>query len=94
MCSLSSVGAIVEMSRRLLRTVDVCVDSCCHLPFLVGSLERDAWAAAREHLVADPVNAASLSTVDTALFALCLDDAAPKVLAPFVFAEWFTCGVK
>ena len=34
-------------------------------------------AAAREGLVADPTNAAALEAIDSALFAVCLEDAAP-----------------
>ena len=44
---------------------------------LLTSAERDAWAAAREGLVADPTNAAALEAIDSALFAVCLEDAAP-----------------
>lgn len=41
-------------------------------------LERSAWAAARESLVkASPVNAASLTAIDSALFVLTLDDSSP-----------------
>ena len=38
---------------------------------------RDAWAAAREGMVQDATNAASLEQVDSALFAVCLEDASP-----------------
>uniref|UniRef100_A0A914W8F2 Choline/carnitine acyltransferase domain-containing protein n=1 Tax=Plectus sambesii TaxID=2011161 RepID=A0A914W8F2_9BILA len=38
------------------------------------TLERDAWAAARQQLESEPGNAASLKEIDGALFALCLDD--------------------
>eukprot|EP00002_Diphylleia_rotans_P020437 TRINITY_DN3965_c0_g1_i1.p1 TRINITY_DN3965_c0_g1~~TRINITY_DN3965_c0_g1_i1.p1 ORF type:complete len:661 (+),score=166.79 TRINITY_DN3965_c0_g1_i1:47-2029(+) len=36
--------------------------------------DRDVWATARQHLESNPKNAASLNTIDTALFVVCLDD--------------------
>lgn len=39
---------------------------------------RAEWAASRQRLAAlDPANAAALETIETALFCVCLDDAAP-----------------
>lgn len=46
----------------------------------VGALtgaERDSWAATRATMEANPANAAALAKVDSALFALTLEDAAP-----------------
>lgn len=39
---------------------------------------RADWAATRETLLADPVNAAALDTIETALFCLALEDFAPE----------------
>jgi hypothetical protein len=41
---------------------------------ILTTQNRDAWAKDRAELVATPKNAASLELVDSALFALCLDD--------------------
>jgi len=41
--------------------------------------ERDAWAAARGAMEVNPANKESLNTVDSALFALTLDDAQPEI---------------
>mmetsp|Transcript_10075 Transcript_10075/g.12103 ORF Transcript_10075/g.12103 Transcript_10075/m.12103 type:complete len:652 (-) Transcript_10075:26-1981(-) len=41
---------------------------------VLTSMERNAWASAREELVASPVNKQSIHDIDSALFALCLDD--------------------
>ncbi|WP_228001235.1 choline/carnitine O-acyltransferase [Nocardia australiensis] len=39
---------------------------------------RPEWAASRQVLRADPANAASLDTIETALFCVCLEDFAPR----------------
>ncbi|WP_069162626.1 choline/carnitine O-acyltransferase [Nocardia altamirensis] len=39
---------------------------------------RAEWAANRQELLADPVNAAALDTIETALFCVCLEDFAPR----------------
>ncbi len=45
------------------------------------TMQRDAWADARQALVArSGLNAAALELVDSALFALCLDDSRPTSL--------------
>jgi carnitine O-palmitoyltransferase 2 len=45
------------------------------------SLPRDEWASLRSSLAAaDPANAAALRAIDEAVFAVCLDDAAPEEL--------------
>lgn len=45
---------------------------------LLTTLDRDGWSDARERLMAlDPHNAYCLDTVETALFAVCLDDDSP-----------------
>lgn len=42
------------------------------------TLARADWARARAGLLADPGNATALDTVETALFAVCLEDFAPR----------------
>ena len=44
------------------------------------TLDRDTWADVRAELVGNSVNAASLEQVDSALFAVCLEDQAPATL--------------
>lgn len=39
---------------------------------------RAEWAASRQGLLAEPANVAALDTVETALFALCLEDFTPR----------------
>ncbi|MEV6320086.1 choline/carnitine O-acyltransferase [Nocardia sp. NPDC051787] len=39
---------------------------------------RAEWAASRQRLLAEPANAAPLDTIETALFAICLEDFAPR----------------
>ncbi|MEU6829549.1 choline/carnitine O-acyltransferase [Nocardia beijingensis] len=39
---------------------------------------RAEWAQSRQRLLAEPVNAAALDTIETALFAVCLEDFAPR----------------
>ncbi|PXX59236.1 carnitine O-acetyltransferase [Nocardia tenerifensis] len=39
---------------------------------------RAEWAASRQALLAEPVNAAALDTIETALFCVCLEDFAPR----------------
>ncbi|MER7448683.1 choline/carnitine O-acyltransferase [Nocardia beijingensis] len=39
---------------------------------------RAEWARSRQRLLAEPVNAAALDTIETALFAVCLEDFAPR----------------
>ncbi|WP_040779591.1 choline/carnitine O-acyltransferase [Nocardia pneumoniae] len=39
---------------------------------------RAEWAQSRQRLLAEPANAAALDTVETALFAICLEDFAPR----------------
>ncbi|WP_227982467.1 choline/carnitine O-acyltransferase [Nocardia spumae] len=41
------------------------------------TMARAEWAGVRGRLAADPVNAAALETIETALFAVCLDDVTP-----------------
>ncbi|NKY86690.1 choline/carnitine O-acyltransferase [Nocardia veterana] len=41
------------------------------------TLARAEWAGVRSGLAADPVNAAALDTIETALFCVCLDDVVP-----------------
>lgn len=47
---------------------------------VLTTMERDAWADARHELVSNSLNAASLEQVDSALFALCLEDEAPTTM--------------
>ena len=42
--------------------------------------ERDTWAKARQQLLAEPSNAATIADIDDALFVVCLDDKAGKNL--------------
>ncbi|NEW50505.1 choline/carnitine O-acyltransferase [Nocardia cyriacigeorgica] len=42
------------------------------------TLPRADWARSRAGLLADPVNAAALDTIETALFCVCLEDFAPR----------------
>ncbi|WP_454196580.1 choline/carnitine O-acyltransferase [Nocardia sp. Marseille-Q1738] len=47
----------------------------------VGQLTTKAraeWAASRQRLLAEPANVAALDTIETALFAICLEDFAPR----------------
>ncbi|WP_280253680.1 choline/carnitine O-acyltransferase [Nocardia abscessus] len=39
---------------------------------------RAEWAQSRQRLLAEPVNAAALDAIETALFAICLEDFAPR----------------
>lgn len=39
---------------------------------------RAEWAQSRQRLLAEPANAAALDTIETALFAVCLEDFAPR----------------
>ncbi|MGQ4598476.1 choline/carnitine O-acyltransferase [Nocardia sp. R6R-6] len=39
---------------------------------------RAEWAASRQALLAEPANVAALDTIETALFAICLEDFAPR----------------
>ncbi|WP_067475813.1 choline/carnitine O-acyltransferase [Nocardia amamiensis] len=39
---------------------------------------RAEWAASRQGLLAEPANVAALDTIETALFAICLEDFAPR----------------
>ncbi|MEU2035310.1 choline/carnitine O-acyltransferase [Nocardia amamiensis] len=39
---------------------------------------RAEWAASRQRLLAEPANVAALDTIETALFAICLEDFAPR----------------
>ncbi|MGK8522814.1 choline/carnitine O-acyltransferase [Nocardia asteroides] len=39
---------------------------------------RAEWARSRQRLLAEPANAAALDTIETALFAVCLEDFAPR----------------
>mmetsp|Transcript_62182 Transcript_62182/g.166858 ORF Transcript_62182/g.166858 Transcript_62182/m.166858 type:complete len:666 (+) Transcript_62182:10-2007(+) len=41
---------------------------------LLTTLDRDAWARAREALVAVPANKAALEEIDSAIFVVCLED--------------------
>lgn len=47
---------------------------------LLTTMQRDDWAKARENLISRPLNAASLEAVDSALFAVCLEDASPSTM--------------
>ena len=48
---------------------------------LLTTLPRDEWATLRERIEStDAQNAATLETIDSALFALSLEDTAPKDL--------------
>ena len=42
------------------------------------TLDRDTWADVRAKLEANPTNAKALSEIDSALFAVCLDDVQPS----------------
>ena len=45
---------------------------------VLTTMERDEWASARAKLEQNAVNKASLEAIDSALFAVCLDDAKPE----------------
>ncbi|KAL2887138.1 carnitine O-acetyltransferase-like protein [Ceratocystis lukuohia] len=64
----------------------------------VGALtseNRDVWADARKILLdADPSNAASLEAIESASFAVCLDDAAPITLEERAHQYWHGDGAN
>ena len=41
---------------------------------VLTTMDRDKWANCREMLIADSINGESLNQIDSALFAVCLDD--------------------
>ncbi|NKY51710.1 choline/carnitine O-acyltransferase [Nocardia vermiculata] len=46
-------------------------------PGHLTTMARAEWAGVRGRMLADPVNASALDTIETALFCVCLDDVAP-----------------
>jgi len=42
------------------------------------AMDRDSWADARDFMEKNPTNKASLQAIDSAIFAICLDDAKPE----------------
>ena len=50
-------------------------------PGVLTTAPRDDWTAARARLAADATSAASLNTIDTALFVVVMDDAQPLTRA-------------
>ena len=47
---------------------------------VLTTMERNRWAEERERLLADPVNADSLSAIESAILVVCLDDDEPHTL--------------
>ena len=68
-----------ELMGALQQIVDAPADAAADANGLgvLTTLPRDQWAIARAELVSDATNAASVATIDSALFVLCLDEASP-----------------
>lgn len=58
----------------------------------VTCLERDSWAAAREHMISiSDVNKENLYNIESALLCFCLDESKPQVrilFASILFLAW------
>lgn len=76
-------GSIVpraELQGALRRIIDASSPSEAAAEPPVGvltTLDRDTWADVRAQLESNPTNAKALSGIDSALFAVCLDDVQP-----------------
>ena len=69
------VADLVEGLREVIKAgQEPAVDSPGHLT----TKARAEWAATRDRLLANPVNAAALDTIETALFCVALEDFAPR----------------